>query len=905
MASSQEGEKAKLELSTESFDFRLYIVVFEQILEGIITESGKAKNKLQDVTIGLRMKQDEKSPVFLASKIELTRVKAKLKCLLEQMKSVQEVEELESQSWKMRLGVNVEKAESVLQEIPEEEGLDTPELEMQVEEDIAKSELLIEEAELIRVVKKVESPMLEIQLKEHISKVESVLQSMKLVREESNVESLELRMQLEDLEFLLEKLKSEQQSGELESLLMEIELEGHVVKLKLLLEGTKERLQWSQMLEMELKNDIEKLKFLQVSRFVWGWSMDLEQYLGQYLDAETSLLEKMESLGEKSRIMQLKEHTADFESLLKDMKSVKLEAKLKLRGFKKEFHIHTVKKHRLEKKLEQDESRLKELAAKSEILWNEIKLKREKEGEKEKGHLAKLKNCIAEMNSLLRNIKQDDVLVWKESLRERTATCPVLLQKMKMVQRELEFSTWEMELNQRHIQELEFLLREEMRLKQKKTLGIELLERLEFLAKEIESEPDVEIPMFAAFKKTLQDHLGKKNEGKRKERRMFPQGRMKLEREKEKLEFSTGAFKSQLTTESSLPKEKELMTECSWNLKTVNLKEQKRKTDFPASEMKSSTRSGTFPPGEQQAPLTMELCLPEEKNRATEYYSNLMTRNLMYNIKPDLLAFVLKVKRKREKLASLTGTGKIPPRKQQAPSTLIESQSVIVIGGRGRYGESLSSVEVYIFLEGRWIGLPAMNTPRSFMSSVVVGQEVIVSGGDTGDAITDTIEVLDLAESPLQWKISPAKLPVPLSAHQTVVYRGKLIVIGGHDDNEGRNSDKIYEVLLTPPYTNRILSLLPRPRAWHGAELVNNKVFILGGGGNSWFPTDDVFVYDLCENRYSAMSNLPYGNGDGSKGMATVRKWDTVMLLGGVDKEENELREVISYDIESGTVTSF
>ena len=38
--------------------------------------------------------------------------------------------------------------------------------------------------------------------------------------------------------------------------------------------------------------------------------------------------------------------------------------------------------------------------------------------------------------------------------------------------------------------------------------------------------------------------------------------------------------------------------------------------------------------------------------------------------------------------------------------------------------------------------------------------------------------------------------------------------------------------------------------------------------------------------------------------MATIRIWDTLMLLGGVDEEENELREVISYNIHSGTISS-
>ena len=66
-------------------------------------------------------------------------------------------------------------------------------------------------------------------------------------------------------------------------------------------------------------------------------------------------------------------------------------------------------------------------------------------------------------------------------------------------------------------------------------------------------------------------------------------------------------------------------------------------------------------------------------------------------------------------------------------STHMEARNVTVIGGRDQNGEILRSVEAHLFFEGRWIELPAMNTPRSFMSSVaiVVDQCVIVSGGQT------------------------------------------------------------------------------------------------------------------------------------------------------------------------------
>ena len=160
----------------------------------------------------------------------------------------------------------------------------------------------------------------------------------------------------------------------------------------------------------------------------------------------------------------------------------------------------------------------------------------------------------------------------------------------------------------------------------------------------------------------------------------------------------------------------------------------------------------------------------------------------------------------------------------------MEKHDFIVLGGRGQDGQSLKSVERFIFREGRWIELPPMNIPCSFASSVLVDNQIVVSGGDIGDTITDTIEILNLDETPLQWITSTAKLPAPLSAHQTVAYQGKLIVIGGYDHSHRNISTTISEVLLTPPYSTRTLWFLPQRRAWHGAELVNDKIFIFGGG---------------------------------------------------------------------------
>ena len=255
----------------------------------------------------------------------------------------------------------------------------------------------------------------------------------------------------------------------------------------------------------------------------------------------------------------------------------------------------------------------------------------------------------------------------------------------------------------------------------------------------------------------------------------------------------------------------------------------------------------------------------------------------------------IRLKQEEGKLESSTEERKLTPREQKASRPLIPQRPIIVIGGRGQDGQSLSSVEGYLFVRGRWIELPAMNIPRSFTSSVVIGYKIVVSGGDTGDAITDTIEVLNLAETPLQWRISPAQLPVPLCGHQTVVYEGKLIVIGGHDGNEGRNSEKIYQILLAPPYD--VVELLGTPVAWHGAELVGYDIFIFGGEGRRRFvPTSNVFAYNLVREELRPMQCLPRA----VMGMATVTKGKSVAVVGGLDDNEQELDKVLMYDTSSG-----
>ena len=228
------------------------------------------------------------------------------------------------------------------------------------------------------------------------------------------------------------------------------------------------------------------------------------------------------------------------------------------------------------------------------------------------------------------------------------------------------------------------------------------------------------------------------------------------------------------------------------------------------------------------------------------------------------------------------------------------NHDILVIGGRGKDKKPTNSVEKFCFKEGRWIDVAPMVVPRQQASSVVFKNQVFVSGGavtnklTNRDEPTDSIEVLNLDQFPLKWIMFAGKLPVPLSGHQTFVYKGKLIVVCISMQYA------IFEVVLSPPYSATTLHSLSRLSGKFIAELVNNKLFIFGGCHG------DVVTYDLDTNECREMPNLPRFYP--LEGMTNVLWKNYVILLGGKPAYDNETRnfeevEMIKYNIITGNST--
>ena len=222
-----------------------------------------------------------------------------------------------------------------------------------------------------------------------------------------------------------------------------------------------------------------------------------------------------------------------------------------------------------------------------------------------------------------------------------------------------------------------------------------------------------------------------------------------------------------------------------------------------------------------------------------------------------------------------------------------ELQAEIVVAG----GLCCRSVEVFNMTTKTWRSLSEMKECRCESSSVLYQGHMIVTGGFNEEYQNlDSVEELNLAQENGHWVKSKFKLPVPFYGHTCVVYQNRLTVIGGYDGM--RICDTIYEIQLTPPYTSRLLTRMSKPVCYHGAEIVNDKIFIIGGTTAGLFnATNTVLMFDPTTNTCTELKSLPYR----ISRMATVTWKDNVVILGGWDNQDNILKTVILYNVTTGS----
>ena len=220
----------------------------------------------------------------------------------------------------------------------------------------------------------------------------------------------------------------------------------------------------------------------------------------------------------------------------------------------------------------------------------------------------------------------------------------------------------------------------------------------------------------------------------------------------------------------------------------------------------------------------------------------------------------------------------------------------IVVAG-GEYRERLRSVEIFSLVTGTWMLLQPMAERRHGASSVVYQNTFFIVGGYAKSVEKLSLNAVHIDHS-IPWENVPAKLPGRLSGHCSVVYNGRLIVIGGFNIDNFSYFDGITEISLVLPYTSKLLTTMPQGKGRHGVEIFCDKIVIVGGRNdvNSNTALSSVVMYDITKNECQELAPLPYPVCD----MATV-KWgdDNVMIIGGADSACRPLNKVLMYNIKT------
>ena len=89
------------------------------------------------------------------------------------------------------------------------------------------------------------------------------------------------------------------------------------------------------------------------------------------------------------------------------------------------------------------------------------------------------------------------------------------------------------------------------------------------------------------------------------------------------------------------------------------------------------------------------------------------------------------------------------------PKPADNNQHTIIFGGMSGQGldKVSKTVEKFNLAKGKSTKLPPMNKPRIGSASFVHNGKVIVTGGYDGQDALDSIEILNMKQQPLQWKM--------------------------------------------------------------------------------------------------------------------------------------------------------
>jgi hypothetical protein len=213
-------------------------------------------------------------------------------------------------------------------------------------------------------------------------------------------------------------------------------------------------------------------------------------------------------------------------------------------------------------------------------------------------------------------------------------------------------------------------------------------------------------------------------------------------------------------------------------------------------------------------------------------------------------------------LPSCGGEGAV--RAEEEPWTLVRAMSqrrsyvaaaelggrIYVAGGMvGETGRPLATFSRYDPATDSWTTLAPLPEPTRAAAAATLGGTIYVVGGTTARGNTGRMYAWDGAG----WR-QRASLPARRFNHSAVAAGGRLFVLGGLDD-AGRESREVFAYDPGADAWSRA-TRLPRPLHGFGTVVFRGRIWVLGGRSGSRI-LRDVPVYDPRSDRWRAGPPMP------------------------------------------------
>ncbi|OBK19819.1 serine/threonine-protein kinase [Mycobacterium asiaticum] len=201
---------------------------------------------------------------------------------------------------------------------------------------------------------------------------------------------------------------------------------------------------------------------------------------------------------------------------------------------------------------------------------------------------------------------------------------------------------------------------------------------------------------------------------------------------------------------------------------------------------------------------------------------------------------------------------------------------VVVLGG-ATDNIADASKKVFALRGNNWVELPPLTHPRAGAAAAVVGDKLVVVGGQNAKQVVPQTEVFDGTS----WNDS-ANMPTPRE-HLAAVSDGTYVyTVGGRFLSADKNSAAFERYDPASGAWTKLVDM-PTPRGSYGATYIDGRVVAVGGEE----PTRvlaTVESYDVAEGKWSTLTPMPTAR----HGEAVATVGQTIYVIGGANRPSHE-----------------